>query len=87
MSTISQKRRNDQQESTENVSETINSPVLVGNADLSDQDVAIAGPSSTKYPRIENSVLEGLRASLKEKMTSEIRSLLAESQRELLKLL
>ena len=87
MSTRSQKRRNVQQESTENVSEIITCPVSLENVDLDDQDVAVAGPSSAKPPRTENSVLEGLRASLKEDITSEIRGLLAGSQGELLKLL
>ena len=87
MSTRNQKGRNIQQESTKNVSETITSPVLVENVDLCDQDFAIAGPSSAKSPRIENTVLEGLRSSSKEEITSEIRGLLAESQREQLKLL
>ena len=66
MSTRSRKRRNNQQVSTENVSEIIASPVSVRTVDLSNQDVAIAGPSSTKSPRIENSVLEGVRTSMKE---------------------
>ena len=86
MSTRSQKRKITLQESTENVSETITSPNLVEIVDLGDQDVAVAGHSA-KSTRIKNSVLEELRASLKDEITSEIRSLLAESQRELLKLL
>ena len=44
-------------------------------------------PSRPKSPRIENSFLESLRASLKDEITSEIKTLLAESQREMLKLL
>ena len=87
MSPRSQTRRNLQQESTENVSGNITSPVLVENVNLGDQDFVVAGPSSAKSPRIENSVLEGLRASLNAKITSEIRGLLTESQREQLKLL
>ena len=88
MSTRSKNRKNNFQEGSENVSETIISPVLVGNLDLSDQEVIAAGPSSAKSPRIEKSVLKRLlRASLKEEITSEIRELLAESQRDLLKLL
>ena len=87
MSTRSQKRRNSQQESSETVNETASSPILVENVGSSDKDVQIAGPSSAKSPRIEKSVLEGLRASLNEVITSEIKSLLAESQKELLKLL
>ena len=71
MSTRSQKRKNNLQEGNENVSETVSSPVLVGNVDLSVQDVIAARPSSAKFPRIENSVLEGLRASLKEEIASE----------------
>ena len=46
-----------------------------------------AGPSRPKSPRIENSLLENLRASLKEEITSEIKNLLIESQKEMLELL
>ena len=45
------------------------------------------GSLETKSFQIENSLLESLRASLKEEITSEIESLLIESQKELLKLL
>ena len=51
------------------------------------QDVSIAGPSRPKSPRIENSFIESLRPSLKEEKTSEIKRLLVESQREMMKLL
>ena len=84
--TRSQKRKNDQQESDRNVSEGSVSPV-VGNPCFSEQDVEVAGPSKPKSPRIENSLLESLRASLKEEITSEIKNLLIESQKEMLKLL
>ena len=47
----------------------------------------MAGPSKPKSPRVEGSLLESLRASLKEEITSENKNLLAESQREMLKLL
>ena len=47
----------------------------------------IAGPSNSKSPRIENIVLESLKASFKEEITSEIKNFLLESQREMLKLL
>ena len=87
MSTRSQKRRTNQQLSSEIVSETVSSPILVKNVESSNQDVLIAVHSSAKPPRIKISVLEGLRASLKGEITSEIRSLIAESQKELLKLL
>ena len=80
--TISQKTRNAHQDSTENVSECLISPVLVGSEVLLNQDALVAGPSNPKSPRIENSVLKRLRASLKGKTTSEIKKLLAESQRE-----
>ena len=50
-----------------------------------DQEIDVAGPSRPKSPRIESSFLENLRASLKE-ITSEIKSLLVESQKEMLKL-
>ena len=53
----------------------------------SNQDVEVTGPSRPKSPRIENSLLENLRASLKEEITSEIRNLLIESQKEMLELL
>ena len=58
MSARSQKRRNNQQESSEIVSEILNSSILVRNVESADQDVPIAGPSSAKSPRIEYSVLE-----------------------------
>ena len=51
------------------------------------QDAVVAGPSKPKFPRIESSFLESLRASLKEEITSEIKNLLVESQKEMLKLL
>ena len=81
------KRKNIQQESTESVSEGLISPIVVENSCFLDQDVSVAGPSRPKSPRIENSLLESLRASLKEEITSEIQSLLMESQKEMLKLL
>ena len=52
MSTISQKVNN-QQESTENVSETLVSPDLVQNEELNDQDIVVSGPPHAKSPRIE----------------------------------
>ena len=85
--TRSQKRRNDQQSTGENVSEGLISPIVVGNPCSSNQDDEVAGPSKPKSPRIENSLLESLRASLKEEITSEIKNLLIESQKEMLKLL
>ena len=53
----------------------------------SNQDVEVTGPSRPKSPRNENSLLENLKASLKEETTSEIKNLLIESQKEMLKLL
>ena len=47
----------------------------------------ITWPCHAKLPRIENRVLESLRTSLKEEITSEMKGLLIESQKELLKLL
>ena len=85
--TRSQKRRNDQQSSSENVSEGLISPIVVENPCSLNQDDEIAGPSRPKSPRVKNSLLESLRVSLKEEITSEIKNLLAESQREMLKLL
>ena len=80
--TRSQKRRNNQQDSTGSVSEGFVSPVALQNSCPLNQD-----PSRPKSPRIENRFLESLRASLKEEFTSEIKDLLVESPRELLKLL
>ena len=85
--TRSQKRRNDQQSASENVSEGLISPIVVENPCSLNQDDEVAGPSKPKSPRIENSLLESLRASLKEEITSEIKNLLIESQKEMLKLL
>ena len=85
--TRSQKRRNNQQEVIENVSEDFVSPVVAENSCPLDQEVDVAGPSSLKSPRREGSFLESLRASLKEEITSEIKNLLVESQKEMLRLL
>ena len=85
--TRSQKRKNDQQEGDRNVSEGFVSPIVMENPCSSNQDVEVAGPSRPKSPRIENSLLENLRASLEEEITSEIKNLLIESQKEMLKLL
>ena len=76
-----------QQEAIESVSEGFVSPVVVANPCPLDQDVSMAGPSKPKSPRTEGSLLESIRASLKEEITSEIKSLLVESQREMLRLL
>ena len=84
--TRSQKRRNEQQ-GDKDVSEGFISPIVVENPCSSNQDVDVSGPPRPKSPRIENSFLESLRASLKDEITSEIKALLAESQREMLKLL
>ena len=85
--TRSQKRKNNQQGSCENVSEGFVSLIVVENSCTLDQDDGVAGPSKPKSPRVENSILESLRVSLKEEITSETKGLLAESQREMLKLL
>ena len=85
--TRNQKRRYDQQECDRNVSEGFVSPIVMENPCSSNQDVEVAGPSRPKSPRIENSLLENLRASLKEEITSEIKNLLIESQKEMLELL
>ena len=87
LSTRSQKRRNNQQESTESVSEGLISPIKLENICHPDQDASIAGPSSAKSPRIENGFLENSRAALKEVITSEIKNLLVASQKKMLRLL
>ena len=85
--TRSQKRKNVQREADDNVSEGFISPINMESSRPLDQDVELAGPSRPKSPRVENSLLESLRSSLKEEITSEIKTLLLESQKELLKLL
>ena len=85
--TRSQKERNIQQESTENVSECLVSPIVTSNDRPLEQDIGSAGPSGAKSPRIENSTIERLRASFKDEITSELKNLLVESQKEILKLL
>ena len=72
--TRSQKRRNNQQEFVENVSEGFVSPVMGENSCPLDQGVGVAGPSRLESPRIEGSLLESLRASLKEEIASEIKN-------------
>ena len=85
--TRSQKRRNNQQEVVENVSEGFVSPVIAENTCPLDEEVDVVGPSNPKSSRVEKSALESLRVSLKQEITSEIKNLLMESQREMLKLL
>ena len=85
--TRSQKRRNTQREAEDNVSEGFISPINIESSRSSNQDTDVAGPSRPKSPRVVNCSLESLRASLKEEITSEIKNLLLESQREMLKLL
>ena len=85
--TRSQKRKNIQRETDDNVSEGFVSPIITEDSHPSDQNVELAGPSRPKSPRVENSLLETMRSSLKEEITSEIKALLLESQKEMLKLL
>ena len=85
--TRSQKRKNDQQENSNNVSQLLISPVLKEDVIHVAQDVQIEGPSNPKSPKIENSFLENLRISLKDEITSEVKTVLAESQKEMLSLL
>ena len=85
--TRSQKRKNNQQEPIENVSEGFVSPVVAENSCPSDHEISVAGLSKPKSPRVEGSLLESLRASLKEEITSEIKNLLVQSQREMPRLL
>ena len=59
----------------------------MGNAYPLDQNVELAGPSRPKSPSVENSLLESIRSSLKEEITSENKTLLLESQKKTLKLL
>ena len=86
LTTRSQKRRNNQQEAFESVSECFVSPVVVENSCPFDQDVSTARPSQPKSARIEGSIFESLRDSLKEETTSETKNILIECQREMLRL-
>ena len=79
--TKSQKRRNNQQESTESVSEGLVSPLVVENVCHLGKDASIAEPSSAKSPTIERSFLESLRASWEEEISFEIKNLFVESQK------
>ena len=80
-----QKGKNNQQESTESVSEGLVPPIVVEIYCFLDQDVSVTEPSKPKSPRIKNKLLESLRASLKEEITSEIKILLIKSQKEMIK--
>ena len=60
---------------------------MVRNVEQDEPAVMIVGPSCPESPRIENRVLESLRASLEEEITPEIKELLFESPRELRKML
>ena len=83
----SQKRNDTQREAEDNVCEGFISPINVENSHSLNQDTDVAGPSRPKSSREENSILESFRASLKEEITSEIKNLLLESQKEMMKLL
>ena len=85
--TRSQKRKNAQRDVDDNESEGFDSPINMKNSPPLDQNVELAGPSRSESPRVENSLLESIRSSLKEEITSEIKTLLLESQKEMLKLL
>ena len=76
-----------QRENIGSVRENLTSPILVGFKCSDEQDVEVSGPSSAKSPKVEDSVLESLRAFLKKDITSEIKGLLLKSQKGLLKLL
>ena len=76
---------NNLQKSSENVSEGLISPVVVENSEFLNQDVLAIVPSSAISPRIENSVFDRLPASLREEITSEIKDLLIEFQKEMMK--
>ena len=77
--TKSQKRKNDQQRTSESVIEGFVSPIVAEDLSLLGQDVSVAGPSNPKFPRNENSLLENLRTSLEEEISSEIKAHLVES--------
>ena len=61
--------------------------LLVQTVFLGDQNVMSTGPSCPNSTGVENSELERLKPFLKEEITSEIKILLVESQKQLLRLL
>ena len=70
------------------MSETIVSPVLEENVDLGEEpDFLVVGPSRTKSHMMENSTLESESFFKKKEITSEIKGMLIQSQKEVLKLL
>ena len=85
--TRSQKSKNNQQESSGSVSEYLVSPSVTENNHSFDQDVSFPGPSRAKSPRVESSILETLRTTLKDEITSELENFLADSQKEISRLL
>ena len=70
--TRSQKRRDNQQESTEKVSEGLVLPIVVENPCSLNRDISVAGPSKSKSPRIRNSLLESLRGKTGENIRENI---------------
>ena len=84
MSTRSQKSkatRQDVKEIPEVVDPNLISPGSVENVDPNEQNVLIAGPSRPKPPRVKGSLLAKLRASLKQEINSEIKTLIIELQK------
>ena len=79
--------RQDVKEIPEVVDPNLISPGSVENVDPNERNVLIAGPSRPKSPRVEGNLLEKFRASLKEEINSEIKTLIIEFQKELMKLL
>ena len=84
--TRNQRSTNNQQENYESASEYLVSPIVTENNHFVDHDVRSPGPSRSKSPRVESSALESLRTSLKDEITSELKSLSADSQKEILRL-
>ena len=80
--TRSQKRKINQQENSVSVSEYLVSPIVTENNHSVDQDVGSPGTSRAKSSRVESSALENLRTSLKDEITSELKSFSADSKRK-----
>ena len=64
MFTRSQRRKNNQQESAENVREIFVYAIVEEKESLGKQDVLVAGPSNSKSPRVETSILKRTRMEL-----------------------
>ena len=74
LTTRSQKRRNNQQESTESVSEGFVSPIVVENSFALDQDAVVAGPSEPVLKLLKPETRGNIKKNIEEETENETRS-------------